>query len=229
MADVEPTGIERPAIERLGEDAVLLRFGDAIDPAVNARVHTVARQIAARRPDWIIDIVPAYTTLAVFIAAGPGRIDRQARAIRWLRGQSFGADAVDAGRDVTVAVRYGGGDGPDLEAVAAHARLSPGAFVARHAAGHYTVAMLGFAPGFPYLLGLDPALAMPRLATPRTRVDAGSVGIGGNQTGIYPTTGPGGWRIIGRTGQILFDPMRDPPALLAPGDRVRFVDVDASR
>ena len=83
--------------------------------------------------------------------------------------------------------------------------------------------MLGFSPGFPYLLGLDPRLAMPRLDTPRTRVPAGSVGIGGAQTGIYPHAGPGGWRIIGRTTLALFDPLHDPPTLLASGDRVRFV------
>ena len=89
--------------------------------------------------------------------------------------------------------------------------------------------MIGFAPGFPYLSGLDPALALPRLATPRTRVPAGSVAIGGAQTGIYPRESPGGWRLLGRTPLRLFDPQRDPPSLLAPGDRVRFVAIDADR
>src|SRR5207342_511454 len=98
-------------------------------------------------------------------------------------------------------------------------------FIERHSAGRYKVAMLGFAPGFPYLIGLDPALAMPRLDTPRTRVEAGSVGIGGAQAGIYPQAGPGGWRIIGRTRQVLFAASRTPPAQLAPGDQVRFVPV----
>ena len=95
--------------------------------------------------------------------------------------------------------------------------------IVRHCAVEYRVAMLGFSPGFPYLLGLDPRLAMPRLDTPRTRVAAGSIGIGGAQTGIYPQAGPGGWRIIGRTALALFDPLHDPPTLLAPGDRVRFI------
>lgn len=94
-----------------------------------------------------------------------------------------------------------------------------------HVANEYTVAMLGFAPGFPYLLGLDPRLATPRLSTPRTHVAAGSVAIGGAQTGLYPRASPGGWNLIGRTDLVLFDPLRDPPALLAPGDRVRFVVV----
>ncbi len=123
---------------------------------------------------------------------------------------------------------YGGEAGPDLADVAARAGIGADEAAARHAAGGYTVAMLGFAPGFPYLLGLDPSLATPRHATPRTRVEAGSVGIGGAQTGIYPASGPGGWRIIGRTPLRLFDAMRDPPTLLRAGDRVRFVAIDAA-
>jgi KipI family sensor histidine kinase inhibitor len=225
MGGVAPTGGWLPAIERLGEDAVLLRFGDAIDRVVNARVHALARQIVERRPDWLVDVVPAYATLALFLET-TGTLDAQAQAIHWLRAQTFDEQASGTGREVCITVRYGGDAGPDLPAAAAHAGLSQDAFVARHAAGRYTVAMLGFAPGFPYLLGLDPALAMPRLATPRTHVAAGSVGIGGDQTGIYPAAGPGGWNIIGRTAQVLFDPSRDPPALLGPGDRVRFIVAD---
>jgi KipI family sensor histidine kinase inhibitor len=129
---------------------------------------------------------------------------------------------------VEIAVRYGGADGPDLERVAAHAGLSAGEVVARHAASDYTVAMLGFAPGFPYLLGLDAALHVPRRANPRTRVPAGSVAIGGAQTGIYPRELPGGWNLIGCTPLTLFDPCRDQPCLLAPGDRVRFHAIGAA-
>lgn len=220
------TADQLPAIERLGEDALLLRLGDTIDTSINARVHALSRQIARMRPAWLIDVVPAYATLALFldIAAHPDR-DVQADAIGWLRRQAFVESAGDEGRLVRVAVRYGGDDGPDLAAVAAHAGMTVADVIALHATGRYTVAMLGFAPGFPYLLGLDMALAMPRLATPRLHVQAGSVGIGGDQAGIYPRSGPGGWRLIGRTTQLLFDPARDPPALLAPGDRVEFVPV----
>ena len=100
--------------------------------------------------------------------------------------------------------------------------------IARHTAATYTVAMLGFAPGFPYLFGLDPALHIARRASPRTRVPAGSVAIGGAQTGIYPTELPGGWQLIGRTPLVLFEPARDPPSLLMPGDRVRFVAIEAA-
>jgi KipI family sensor histidine kinase inhibitor len=131
-------------------------------------------------------------------------------------------------RLVEIPVCYGGDFGPDLDALADHARLGAEEVVERHAGAMYTVAMLGFAPGFPYLFGLDPALHMPRRASPRTRVPAGSVAIGGAQTGIYPSELPGGWQLIGRTPLVLFDADRDPPSLLMPGDRVRFVAIDAA-
>lgn len=212
---------------RMGEDALLLRLGDAIDADANARVHALAARIGATRPSWLRDIVPAYASLALFVDADafPDGDDPLARAETWLRALPPGDADSTASRAKShdIGVRYGGESGPDLEAVAEHAGLQPRQLVERHAAAEYRVAMLGFAPGFPYLLGLDPRLAMPRLSTPRLRVEAGSVGIGGAQAGIYPHPGPGGWRIIGRTDALLFDPARDPPSLLAPGDRVRFV------
>ena len=128
-----------------------------------------------------------------------------------------------AGRVVEIPVRYGGDDGPDLADVAAHTGLTPEEVVRRHSAGTYTVYFLGFQPGFAYLGGLDPALATPRRTEPRLAVPAGAVGIGGEQTGVYPAAAPGGWQLIGRTELPLFLPERDPPSLLAPGDTVRFV------
>ena len=212
---------------RLGEDALLLRFGVAIDEATNARVHALAACIDARRPPWLRDLVPAYASLAVYVdaAAFPDGEDPLDSVEAWLG--TLSPEAADPappqGMLHDIAVRYGGEHGPDLGAVAAHAGLDPRDVIALHTAPEYRVAMLGFAPGFPYLFGLDPRIAMPRLATPRARVEAGSVGIGGAQAGIYPHAGPGGWRIIGRAEALLFDPARDPPSLLAPGDRVRFV------
>lgn len=148
------------------------------------------------------------------------------------RGQDVGGKAAQIrapagsskpiGRLIQIPVCYGGEYGPDLDAVAGHAGLAPDEIVARHAAAGYTVAMIGFAPGFPYLLGLDPTLAMPRRTDPRTRVPAGSVAIGGAQTGIYPRELPGGWQVIGRTPLVLFDPRRARPCMLAAGDGVRF-------
>ena len=135
-------------------------------------------------------------------------------------------DAHDAAV-IDIPVCYGGEFGPDLDNVAANAKLSADAAIALHCAAAYRVAMLGFAPGFPYLLGLDPALHTPRRANPRTRVPAGAVAIGGAQTGIYPRELPGGWQIIGRTPLALFDAARNPAALLAPGQSVRFSPIGA--
>ncbi|MGH8111030.1 MAG: 5-oxoprolinase subunit PxpB [Rhodanobacteraceae bacterium] len=151
----------------------------------------------------------------------------QADSPRGDDGHGPDAAADDAARPIEIPVCYGGESGPDLEAVARHAEIDPDQVVARHVAIEYTVAMLGFAPGFPYLLGLDAALHVPRRANPRTRVPAGSVAIGGAQTGIYPGELPGGWNLIGQTPLVLFDPQREPPCLLAPGDRVRFRAVGA--
>lgn len=217
-------------VERLGEDALLVRLGDAIDAGTNARVHALAATLGANRQPWVRDIVPAYATLAVFIDAMAmwGVEDPLAEAEAWLddvvQRHGIAADAAPAsGSARDIPVRFGGEDGPDLAAVGEAAGLPEAEVIARFCAPVYQVAMLGFAPGFPYLLGLDPVLAMPRLATPRTRVPAGSVAIGGAQAGIYPREGPGGWRLLGRTRLGLFDHEREPPALLAPGGRVRFV------
>ena len=216
--------------ERLADDAWLLHFGaDAppIDDATNARVHAAVARIRAVRPAWLRDLVPAYASLAVFF--DPDAIHAQA-VEHWLDTQlADGTITTDdaTSRCIEIPVVYGGAFGEDLDTAAAELGLSSVVLAERHAAATYTVAMIGFAPGFPYLSGLDPALALPRLATPRTRVPAGSVAIGGAQTGLYPRESPGGWRLIGRTPLRLFDPTRGSPSLLAPGDRVRFVAIDA--
>ncbi|WP_354401849.1 5-oxoprolinase subunit PxpB [Variovorax sp. OAS795] len=127
------------------------------------------------------------------------------------------------GRRVEIPVTYGGEHGPDLADVAAHTGLSPAEVVRRHSAAEYVVYLLGFLPGFAFMGGLPPELATPRRSEPRTAVPARSVGIGGEQTGIYPLVSPGGWQLIGRTALELFDPKAEPPTLLRPGDRVRFV------
>lgn len=138
----------------------------------------------------------------------------------------FGGVGPARGRLHEIPVEYGGDAGPDLESVCARLGLTADQFIARHTAAECTVAMLGFTPGFAYLDGMDPALAVPRRNEPRSDVPAGSVGIAGQRTGIYSLRGPGGWRIIGRTSQRLFDPGARDPFLFAPADRVRFVPVD---
>ena len=222
-------------VETLAEDALLLRFGDDIDIATNARVHAAAKALRNAGNPGITDIAPAYATLLVRFDPLTWDSGRIREAIIETPGPGFCQDdeqkPTTLGHDVPhvveIPVCYGGECGPDIDSVAEHAGLSREEVIARHTAAEYTVAMLGFAPGFPYLLGLDAALHAPRRAAPRTRVPAGSVAIGGAQTGIYPRGLPGGWHLIGRTPFKLFDPDREPPCLLAPGDRVRFCAIEA--
>jgi KipI family sensor histidine kinase inhibitor len=178
------------------------------------RLHAALRELD---PPGVVELVPAYRTVLIVVQPDrAGVLDELAAGLPEL--ELPPAEAV-AGETVEVPVRY---DGEDLPEVAALTGLEAEEVVRRHTAPEYTVAFLGFSPGFPYLVGLDPALEVPRRDTPRTSIPAGSVGLAGNQTGIYPTASPGGWQLIGRTEVTLFDPARDPPALLAPGTRLRF-------
>lgn len=221
-----------PRAEVLGDSAVLLHFGEAIDAAANARVHAAARHIAALRLPGIVELVPAYASLAVQLdpASWSGRA--LAPALRCAAALLDALAAAPANVDtfstkIEIPVCYEDGFGPDLDTAAALCGLASPELAALHAAADYRVALLGFAPGFPYLLGLDPRLHLPRLATPRTRVPAGSVAIGGAQTGIYPRELPGGWNLIGRTPLRLFDPLRTPPNRIAAGMCLRFRAITA--
>jgi KipI family sensor histidine kinase inhibitor len=210
-----------PLFSPAGDAAILIQFGERIDLAINRRAHALARRIAAAPLPGVGEAVPGYTTLLVHY--DPLQLEYE-RVLAWLQNQAgqVADEALPAPRWVSVPVRYGGEQGPDLAFVANHCQMTPAEVIRRHASGEYPVYFLGFTPGFPYLGGLDARLATPRLATPRTRVPAGSVGIAGPQTGIYPVDSPGGWRLIGWTPLNLFDPSADPPAVLAPGDVVVF-------
>ena len=207
----------------LGDSAVVITFGEGVDTSVVNRVRALAAAIAREAPAGVVDIVPAFASIAVYF--DPANVASFDEFCRKLEELAAGADALATlpdSRTVEITVAYGGEDGPDLNEVAAHAGLTPSEVVARHAQSEYQVYAIGFVPGFPYLGGLPPELATPRRATPRPRVKAGSVGIGGAQTGIYPLETPGGWNLIGRTSLALFDPARAEPALLRAGDRVKF-------
>jgi KipI family sensor histidine kinase inhibitor len=180
-------------------------------------VHRLHAALRGLDPPGVVELVPAYRT--VLIVADPGQAEALDELADRLPGLELPPAEAVAGETVEIPVRY---DGEDLPEVAGLTGLEPEEVVRRHTAPEYTVAFLGFSPGFPYLVGLDPALEVPRRDTPRTSIPAGSVGLAGNQTGIYPTATPGGWQLIGRTEVTLFDPARDPPALLAPGTRLRF-------
>lgn len=216
-------------MEPLAEDALLLRFGEAMELSINARVHAAAARLQERLAG--IECVPAYASLllrfdlAQWSDGDPLSSHRRLHEAV-LAALQDGPETVHGTREVDIPVLYGGVAGPDLDDVAAHTGLSVAQVIARHSAARYCVAMLGFAPGFPYLLGLDPALAVPRRGDPRLSVPAGSVAIGGVQTGIYPQALPGGWQLIGRTPRVLFDLAAASPSLLRPGDGVRFRAID---
>jgi KipI family sensor histidine kinase inhibitor len=218
-------------VESIGETILLLRFGNRIDAVLNDRVHEAAATLRAARLAGVVDLVPAYATLALIYApaAWSGGDEAPWRRLATVVGSTLAASfarAATTSAVLEIPVRYGADEGPDLDELAQQLGLSPDTLVSRHASADYRVAMLGFAPGFPYLLGLDPTLHAPRRANPRTRVPRGSVAIGGAQTGIYPSELPGGWQLIGRTPLRLFDEARDPACLLAPGDHVRFRAID---
>jgi inhibitor of KinA len=214
-----------PRFQPAGDSAVLVTFSETIDPAVNRRVHAAARRIDAAALAGVGEAVPAYASLLVHFDP---LLLSYAEMVQFITSNiTEASEHTSSARRVEVPVYYGGANGPDLVFVADSNRITVEAVIAIHSGRDYPVYMMGFMPGFPYLGGMDPAIASPRLSTPRSRIPAGSVGIAGEQTGIYPLESPGGWRIIGRTPLRLFDLERDPPFLLAPGDLVRFVPARA--
>lgn len=200
-----------PAWRWVGDRGLLLATGDAT-LACYARLTSLAF-------DEVEDVVPAEGSLLLVLRQGVPLSTALCEALA----APMAEDQAASGKLHDIPVAYGGEAGPDLAEMAVLAGLSEDAYIAQHAAGEYTVAFLGFQPGFPYLRGLPPALHAPRRSRPRVRVDAGSVAVGGTYVGIYPANGPGGWNIVGRSPVALFDPLQEAPALLLPGDRVRFV------
>jgi inhibitor of KinA len=220
-------------LEPLGDTAVVATLGTRIDAATLASVLKFSGAVAAAQGRGIVDIVPAYVTVTVFYDPAeftePGE-DAYEEVRRLMescaKGGGKGAFAA-ARRLVEIPVCYGGELGPDLEHVAVHTGIASAEVIGRHSAAEYLVHAIGFTPGFPFLGGLPASLVTPRRDSPRAQVPAGSVGIGGHQTGVYPISSPGGWQIIGRTPLSLFLPNRAPASLLHPGDRVRFKRISA--
>lgn len=205
-----------PRFVPAGDASVQVVVGEGIGEAESARVHAWLRALHRAPPPWLVDLHPAYASLLVEFDLGAVGHDEVRRWLLALEPTVSAAPAV-AGRLLELPVCYGGAEGPDLEALAAHSGLPVDEVVRRHSFATYTVAFLGFQPGFAYLLGLPPELAMPRRASPRASVPAGSVAIAGAQAGVYPAASPGGWQLLGRTRV----PLAEGWAL--PGDRVRFV------
>ena len=207
-----------------GDSAVTVEFGNRIDDQLNGAVHAFASAVEALGHPAIREVVPTYRSATVHYLPHLLEYAALVQLLRPLTETQGGAGPF--GAPVEIPVLYGGPWGPDLEEVAAHCGMTPEQVIAAHSARCYRIYMLGFTPGFPYLGGMDPRLATPRRKEPRIRIPAGSVGIAGSQTGVYPIESPGGWQLIGRTPLRLFDLGSDPPILLQAGRSIRFVPID---
>ena len=206
-----------------GEGALTVHLGDGIDPAINRRVTALQGAIGSAGLRGITDLIPAYADLTVCYDCTVISAKALQRQLRRLL-DSLSVAGQDRRRVFRLPVCYGGDYGPDLDFVCHHSGLSAQEVIALHSAPDYLIYMLGFLPGFAYLGGLDPRLHTPRLDSPRTCIPAGSVGIGGAQTGVYPLASPGGWQLLGRTPVSVFDRQRQ-PILYRAGDLVHFVPI----
>lgn len=217
-------------ITPLGDTALRIEVGEHIDEAIHRRVQTAFLALEAAALAGVTELTPAYTTVTLFydpvrvVEAGAPLSDLVAWLVTRVRDVLARASKSEKikGRTIEIPVCYGGDLGPDLAAVAALAKISSEEVIKRHSRADYLVYLVGFAPGFAYLGGLPKELATPRRSTPRTQVPAGSLAIGGAQTGIYPLASPGGWNLIGRTSLRMFRPEENPPVLLRTGDHVKF-------
>jgi KipI family sensor histidine kinase inhibitor len=210
------------------DQSLLVYFGETISPESRERVLKLLRLLETDPIRGVRNLHPGYSSLLVkFDAMKVSHGELQAALQDYL--QRLSQVQLPAPRQVEIPVCYGGEFGPDLPQLAEAHDMTPQQAAEAHAAATYTVCFLGFAPGFAYLDGLPEALATPRLAVPRRRVPAGSVGIAGHQTGVYPFTTPGGWRLIGRTPLQMFRADRPGMCLLAIGDQVRFAPISPER
>jgi inhibitor of KinA len=222
--------VDEVRIAPMGESAVLVTLGNRIDAGLTARARSVAMAIEEAagngQPSFGRPVAAYASVLVPFDPASASVAEAEAAVAEIVASADPAESRAGPGRLIEIPVRYGGADGPDLEDVARLHDLRPDDIVAIHAGTEYEAFFLGFAPGFAYLGPLPAPIATPRLSVPRPRAPAGSVAIAGEQTAIYPTEMPGGWRLIGRTDVRPWDVSHDPPALILPGDRVRFVPVE---
>ncbi|ARK25526.1 kinase inhibitor [Sporosarcina sp. P37] len=220
-------------IKVLGDSAMIIKMGEGIHPSIHQQVKNLSFLLEEYPFDGFIESVPAYNSLAVYYSpylvhqskkgfqTDGTPIEKVTDYITALAVQISDLPVTE-GRLVEIPVLYGGEFGPDLQFVAETHHLSIEEVIEIHTTPEYLVYMIGFAPGFPFLGGLDERIATPRKLTPRTSIPPGSVGIAGKQTGVYPLETPGGWQIIGRTPTDLFVPDMSPPSLLQSGDRIKF-------
>jgi len=209
----------------LGDSAVVIQLGEEISKVTSNEIQIICAWLDEYTFEGFIEYVPAYTTITIYYLPQVIRYREMVDLLQEMM-DSISEEETDL-QPVTVEipVLYGGQWGPDLDFVAAHNKISTDDVISLHSAAEYLVHMIGFAPGFPYLGGMNEKIAAPRKESPRSKIPAGSVGIAGKQTGVYPIATPGGWQIIGRTAIDLFDISREMPALLKVGDLVRFRSV----
>ena len=215
---------DQPSFAPVGDGALLVTLGDALGEELHRQLIRPWHAMQAANIAGLVDVTPAFTTLLVQF--DPILTDHRSvrLALEHICLQSV-ATHNPTGRTVEIPVCYGGAYGADFTFVCEHAGLSPQEVIDLHSGRDYLIYMIGFLPGFPYLGGMDERLFTPRLQIPRTNIPAGSVGIGGEQTGIYPIESPGGWQLIGRTPLALFDPSATDRPLYQAGDRIRFVPI----
>ena len=208
-----------------GDSSILLQFGNTIDPAINRKIAATVQLMREQHINGVTDVIPAFCSLLI-------NYDPRVISYEQIKGRMEALVKIDvtAGdtrkRVFEIPVCYGGVYGPDIQNIADHAGLSVEEVIQIHTSRDYLIYMLGFLPGFTYLGGLDERIHTPRLANPRIRIPAGSVGIGGSQTGIYPMDSPGGWQLMGMTPVKTYDPDREVPILVEAGDYIRFVAID---
>ena len=213
--------MDHPMMKAAGDSAVLVIFGDEISKKLNDRVRSFDESVMRAEITGIAETVPSYCADLVYYDPEVIGFDEICQALSDLATGSS-EETSEEGQLVEIPVVYGGEYGPDLKDVAQITGLTEEEVIDIHTSMEYPVYMLGFTPGFPYLGGMDERIACPRLEVPRTSIPAGSVGIAGSQTGVYPSETPGGWRIIGRTPLKLYDLKSEKPILLEPGMRIRF-------
>ncbi|WP_281350745.1 5-oxoprolinase subunit PxpB [Metabacillus lacus] len=222
------------SLHPLGDQAVMIQLGEEISPAIQREVSLIASLLDENTEDWMIEYVPAFTTLTLYYDpfkvmqapwnSYPLPYPAVCSRLNTLLDHAH-QDSGMAQRTVTIPVCYGGELGPDLQFVADHNGLTAEDVIRIHSTGDYDVHMIGFAPGFPYIGGMPETIAAPRRKSPRLKIPPRSVGIAGKQTGVYPIETPGGWQLIGRTPLNLFLPNEDPPTLLRAGDKIQFKSI----
>lgn len=210
----------------LGDQAIVIEVGTTINEETQKHILAVSSFLEANPPQWMSEYIPAFTTISVVYNPLLITYEEAKNELASLLKNTEDID-VPCPRTIEIPVCYGGDHGPDLEFVAQHNGLSPDEVIAIHTGTSYTVHMIGFAPGFPYLGGMSEKIAAPRRESPRVTIPERSVGIAGNQTGVYPISTPGGWQLIGRTPARLFLPDHEIPSLLRAGDIIVFRRITA--